>query len=76
MNKISSMFFISQPFKKFRILLESKKRGFKWNHNIKFDIVINLCGENIAKKRWNKKFKKIYDSRIKQRNFIEKNFKS
>ena len=50
-----------------------KKDEFIWNHNIKLDVIINLCGEDISKKRWNKKFKKqIYDSRIKSTAILSK----
>ena len=47
------------PSKNSEFYWNPSKEEFKWNEEIKIDVVINLCGENIAKKRWNKNFKKL-----------------
>lgn len=66
-EKKYNVYFLSRDYSKIsEFYWNPEKEEFKWNENIKIDVVINLCGENIAKKRWDKNFKKIiFESRIK-----------
>ena len=61
------------PSKNSEFYWNPSKEEFKWNEEINIDVVINLCGENIAKKRWNKNFKKrIFESRVNATKILAK----